>query len=168
MCNIWQNPTDKNKEITPAEIEKLPKVKFINITGGEPFIREDLEEIVKVAFHKSPRVVISTSGWFEERIIRLAEKFPKIGIRISIEGLSFCRSDFFIFICGILPYITHLALHRAAICNNDTHVSGGIYSGFHIYAVHLFAKILFFIPFYYFKPLLIIMLTGEALQGHGG
>ena len=29
MCNIWQNPTDKNKEITPAEIEKLPKVKFI-------------------------------------------------------------------------------------------------------------------------------------------
>ena len=33
MCNIWQNPTDKNKEITPAEIEKLPKVKFINITG---------------------------------------------------------------------------------------------------------------------------------------
>lgn len=63
-------------------------MKFINITGGEPFIREDLEEIVKVAFHKSPRVVISTSGWFEERIIRLAEKFPKIGIRISIEGLS--------------------------------------------------------------------------------
>ena len=46
MCNIWQNPTDKNKEITPSEIEKLQKVKFINITGGEPFIREDLEDIV--------------------------------------------------------------------------------------------------------------------------
>ena len=70
------------------EMERLPKVKFINITGGEPFVREDLEEIVEVAFRKSPRVVISTSGWFEERIIRLAEKFPKIGIRISIEGLS--------------------------------------------------------------------------------
>lgn len=88
MCNIWQNPTDKNTEITPKDIEKLPKVKFINITGGEPFIREDLEEIVKVAFRKSPRVVISTSGWFEERIIRMAERFPQIGIRISIEGLS--------------------------------------------------------------------------------
>lgn len=70
------------------EMERLPKVKFINITGGEPFVREDLEEIIEVAFRKSPRVVISTSGWFEERIIRLAEKFPKIGIRISIEGLS--------------------------------------------------------------------------------
>lgn len=88
MCNIWQNPTDKNIEITPMDMEKLPEVKFINITGGEPFIREDLEEIVEVAFRKSPRVVISTSGWFEERIIRLAEKFPKIGIRISMEGLS--------------------------------------------------------------------------------
>ena len=70
------------------EMERLPKVKFINITGGEPFVREDLEEIIEVAFRKSPRVVISTSGWFEERIIHLAEKFPKIGIRISIEGLS--------------------------------------------------------------------------------
>lgn len=88
MCNIWQNPTDREREIGPADLERLPDVRFINITGGEPFIREDLEEIVEIAFRKSPRVVISTSGWFEERIIRLAGKFPRIGIRISIEGLS--------------------------------------------------------------------------------
>jgi MoaA/NifB/PqqE/SkfB family radical SAM enzyme len=49
MCNIWQNPTDQHQEITPMEMERLPKVKFINITGGEPFVREDLEEIVEVA-----------------------------------------------------------------------------------------------------------------------
>ena len=66
----------------------MPKVKFINITGGEPFIREDLAEIVEVAFRKAPRVVISTSGWFEDRVIALAKRFPNIGIRISIEGLS--------------------------------------------------------------------------------
>lgn len=88
MCNIWKNPTEKSKEIQPKELEILPSVKFVNITGGEPFIREDLDEIVEVLFRKSPRVVISTSGWFEDRIIRLAEKFPNIGIRISIEGLS--------------------------------------------------------------------------------
>ena len=92
MCDIWNNPTEKSKEITPEEIEMLPKVKFINITGGEPFIREDLEDIVEVAFRKSPRVVISTSGWFEDRVIKLAKRFPKIGIRISIEGLS-CKND---------------------------------------------------------------------------
>ena len=92
MCNIWKNPTHKSQEITPEEIKMLPNVKFINLTGGEPFIREDLEEIVEVCFTKSPRVVISTSGWFEDRIIKLAKKFPNIGIRISIEGLS-CKND---------------------------------------------------------------------------
>lgn len=92
MCSIWQNPTEKSKEIQIKELEKLPKVKFVNLTGGEPFVREDLEEIVEVMFRKSPRVVISTSGWFEDRVIKLAEKFPNIGIRISIEGLS-CKND---------------------------------------------------------------------------
>ena len=88
MCNIWKNPTQKEKEITLAEIKKLPSVKFINITGGEPFVREDLEEFIEICFQKSPRVVISTSGWFEDRIIKMTKRFPNIGIRISIEGLS--------------------------------------------------------------------------------
>ena len=65
MCNIWKNPTDPRLEIQPEELEILPHVKFINITGGEPFIREDLDKIVEVAFRKAPIVVISTSGWFE-------------------------------------------------------------------------------------------------------
>ena len=92
MCNIWKNPTEKAKEITPEEISRLPSVKFINLTGGEPFLRDDLEEVVRVCFTRSPRVVISTSGWLDDRIIALAGKFPKIGIRISIEGLS-CKND---------------------------------------------------------------------------
>ena len=69
MCDIWNNPTEVKKEIQPEELEILPHVKFVNITGGEPFVRQDLEAIVKVLFTKSPRVVISTSGWFEDRII---------------------------------------------------------------------------------------------------
>jgi len=88
MCDIWNNPTEKEKEINALDLEILPKLKFVNITGGEPFVREDLEEIVGVMFTKAPRVVISTSGWFSDRIIEMAKKFPNIGIRISIEGLS--------------------------------------------------------------------------------
>jgi radical SAM protein with 4Fe4S-binding SPASM domain len=88
MCNIWEHPTLKNEEITPEEIKRLPSVKFINLTGGEPFVREDLDKIVEVCFTKSPRVVISTSGWYEEKVIALAKQFPGIGIRISIEGLA--------------------------------------------------------------------------------
>ena len=88
MCNIWQNPTDKKEEITAADLRMLPNFKFVNITGGEPFIREDLGEIVEVMFTKSPRIVISTSGWVDDRVIDLARRFPNIGIRISIEGMK--------------------------------------------------------------------------------
>ena len=89
MCDIWRYPTDTKKEITAKELEILPNFKFVNITGGEPFQREDLEEIVEVMFKKSPRIVISTSGWHYDRIIALAKKYPNIGIRVSIEGMQF-------------------------------------------------------------------------------
>jgi MoaA/NifB/PqqE/SkfB family radical SAM enzyme len=88
MCNIWANPTIQEKEITLDEIRRLPNVKFINLTGGEPFVREDLEQIVEICFTKAPRVVISTSGGYEDRLMALAQQFPNIGVRISTEGLA--------------------------------------------------------------------------------
>lgn len=88
MCDIWGNPTDKKQEITAKELEILPTFKFVNVTGGEPFVRRDLEDIVEVLFKKSDRIVMSTSGWHTERIIRMAARYPNIGIRVSIEGLA--------------------------------------------------------------------------------
>ena len=88
MCNIWQHPTLPDEEITAADLRTLPKLKFINITGGEPFVRDDLAEIVEECYRHAPRIVISTSGWFSDRIIELARQFPNIGIRISIEGVG--------------------------------------------------------------------------------
>lgn len=61
---------------------------FTNITGGEPFIRTDLKDIVRELYKKSDRIVISTNGFFTDRIVDLAKEFPQIGIRISIEGLE--------------------------------------------------------------------------------
>lgn len=88
MCDIWENPSDKTQEITAKDLEILPNFKFVNITGGEPFVRRDLGDIIDVMYKKSERVVISTSGWHTDRIIKIAEKYPNIGIRVSIEGLS--------------------------------------------------------------------------------
>lgn len=93
MCDIWENPTDKKREITAKELEMLPNFKFVNITGGEPFVRRDLEDIVDVMFKKSERIVISTSGWHTDRIIKMAERYPNIGIRVSIEGLAQKNDD---------------------------------------------------------------------------
>lgn len=61
---------------------------FTNITGGEPFIRTDLKEIVRELVKKSDRIVISTNGFYTDRIIDLCSEFPNVGIRISIEGLE--------------------------------------------------------------------------------
>lgn len=93
MCDIWENPTDKQREISAKDLEILPQFKFVNITGGEPFVRRDLEDIVEVMSRKSSRIVISTSGWHTDRILKMAEKYPNIGIRVSIEGLSEKNDD---------------------------------------------------------------------------
>lgn len=88
MCNIWSGPTKPEEEFKPELLEKLPKLAAVNVTGGEPFVREDLDEIIRILFTKTDRVVISTSGWYEDRIFALAKKFPNLGFRVSLEGLS--------------------------------------------------------------------------------
>jgi len=87
MCEVWKHPTKPSEEIGLDVIEKLPEMFFANITGGEPFIRQDLPEIVEILRKKAKRIVISTNGYFTDRIIALCKQYPDVGIRISIEGL---------------------------------------------------------------------------------
>ncbi len=88
MCNRYKAPSKAEEEITLEAIKKLPPMYFTNITGGEPFIRTDLKDIVRELYKKSDRIVISTNGFFTDRIVDLCKEFPNIGIRISIEGLE--------------------------------------------------------------------------------
>ncbi len=88
MCNRYREPSRPEDELTLEAIRKLPPMYFTNITGGEPFLREDLKNIVRELYRKSDRIVISTNGFFTDRILDLAKEFPQVGIRISIEGLE--------------------------------------------------------------------------------
>ncbi len=88
MCNRYKAPSTPEEEISIETIKKLPEMYFTNITGGEPFIRDDIKDIVRELDKKSDRIVISTNGFFTDRIIDLCKEFPHIGIRISIEGLE--------------------------------------------------------------------------------
>ena len=88
MCNRYKVPSKPEEELSVEAISKLPEMYFTNITGGEPFIREDLKDIVRELYKKSERIVISTNGFFTDRIVDLCKEFPQIGIRISIEGLE--------------------------------------------------------------------------------
>lgn len=87
MCNIWKCPTKPSEEIDPKYYEKLPKGLRINITGGEATLRKDIDQIFETLYDKSVLLELSTNGYFTDRIVELANKYPKILIRVSVEGL---------------------------------------------------------------------------------
>lgn len=93
MCNIWKNPTQVREEFSPELLKKLPSLDFCNITGGEPFLREDIGEIVSVLGKKAKRIVISTNGFFTDRVLEVAKHFPDTGFRVSLEGLASANDE---------------------------------------------------------------------------
>ncbi len=77
-CNIGlkfhQDPKRKAKDLTLAEIEKVFKslgyCYFLNFSGGEPFLRNDLVEIVELALrYLKPRIIHTpTNAFMSEKI----------------------------------------------------------------------------------------------------
>jgi MoaA/NifB/PqqE/SkfB family radical SAM enzyme len=88
MCNIWQHPTDPAEELPAQFYEKLPSgLGRLNITGGEPMMREDIEDIVGILYNKAKIIEISTNGFYTDRILSIAHKYPNVMFRVSLEGL---------------------------------------------------------------------------------
>ncbi len=93
MCSIWK--IEEYEEIPPDIYKKLPRtLRDVNISGGEPFLRTDLEEIVKTVHERLPgsRIIVSSNGLIGERIVptalKLKEIFPRIGFAFSIDGVG--------------------------------------------------------------------------------
>lgn len=93
MCNIWQikNPDD----LPVLYFYNLSKnLKYINLTGGEPFLRPDLPEIIKIIKQVSPKakIIISSNGLATDLIIKqvkaILEIDRNIGLRISLDGIG--------------------------------------------------------------------------------
>lgn len=91
MCDIWKESS--RNEAKPEFYKRLPSsLREINITGGEPFLREDLLEIIRVIKESCPRarLLISTNGFLTEKIKKVVSLIikidPKIAIRVSIDG----------------------------------------------------------------------------------
>lgn len=93
MCNIWQikNPPF----LSPETFKNIsPNLKYINISGGEPFLHSGIEKIIKTIKEKNKNVqiIISSNGFASDLIVAKMEKIikidPKIGVRISIDGIG--------------------------------------------------------------------------------
>jgi MoaA/NifB/PqqE/SkfB family radical SAM enzyme len=103
-CRIWEIEDPGRGELTLDEVrwifasnlEFLRDVRYIQITGGEPFMRRDLPGIVSSIYECLPRCVfwIPTNGMEPERIERATEATIKaldgqnFGISVSIDGLE--------------------------------------------------------------------------------
>ena len=96
----------KEEILTFEEIERIVGVlaslgiEKVRITGGEPLLRRDLEELVdKIASIRSIRSVdMTTNGWHLER---KAEELRRAGLRGVTVSLHSLRSDRFAKISGV-------------------------------------------------------------------
>jgi len=88
MCNTWAYPSKMDEEISPAVMDKIPEGQHrINLTGGEPALRDDLIDIVDILVKKTSRLEISTNGFFTKKLVEVGKKYPQVTFRISLEGL---------------------------------------------------------------------------------
>lgn len=98
MCNIWQTPPEYPELaacdwLELLESPALNSLKELDITGGEPFLRDDLGELLQgIARIKSTRmpglrsIAITTNGFLTQKILRdvssVIEPLEKAGIAL--------------------------------------------------------------------------------------
>lgn len=102
-CNIWKRkPTD---ELTTEEVLALvrenPDVTWADLTGGEIFLRSDINEILEAIVSGWRRLAIlhfPTNGFLTDRIVAGAEKLAGRGpahavITVSLDGNEAVNDD---------------------------------------------------------------------------
>ncbi len=97
MCRSWD--LDPGEEMTPEEVGRLmasmPRLAWLDLTGGEPFIRPDVEEVFQRVLENTPSLCVlhfPTNGWFAERAVacaravRNARPEVELLVTVSVDG----------------------------------------------------------------------------------
>ncbi len=107
-CNVWKKVRSpksevgsRKSELTVAEFGEIfrnlgPSPYYLTFSGGEPFLRRDLPDIVAAAYrHCRPAVItIPTNGLLSERIPEAVEAIlraapgTEVGINLSLDGIG--------------------------------------------------------------------------------
>jgi len=100
MCNIWD--MESGPDLSVSDLDRILSdqflaysLQFVNLTGGECFLREDLVDLVKVLVDRCPNLItieLASNGFLTDRILKatgkmIAATLPS-NIMLSI-GLSF-------------------------------------------------------------------------------
>ncbi|GIL15338.1 MAG: hypothetical protein BroJett039_05110 [Chloroflexota bacterium] len=94
MCDVWKK-TDHD-DMTPAEaaaiFKQIPKLDTLRLTGGEPFLRPDFDQLVGAILQVTdPTVVhITTAGVLYDRIIKFIKTHgsKKLHLKVSIDAVG--------------------------------------------------------------------------------
>ncbi len=94
MCDVWKK-TDHD-DMTPDEakaiFKQMPKLDSLRLTGGEPFLRRDFQELVERILEVSEPTVlhVTTAGVMYERIVEFVKAVgsPKLHIKMSIDAVG--------------------------------------------------------------------------------
>jgi MoaA/NifB/PqqE/SkfB family radical SAM enzyme len=95
MCDSWK--IARGYELTPDEVAtvfgKVGELDVVRLTGGEPFLRDDLLEIARRILEVSrPRALhVTTNGSFPDRVEAFCRDFPASGVlrvMVSFDGLA--------------------------------------------------------------------------------
>jgi MoaA/NifB/PqqE/SkfB family radical SAM enzyme len=102
ICNIWEKyvktPQKRKEELTLYEIDALFNnfdLSWISLTGGEPFLRDDLTDIVCAVEKNNPHLhllTIPTNGSLPTRILKTVEyileetEIPNVYVSVSVDG----------------------------------------------------------------------------------
>ena len=98
MCFAWQR-LNKDRDLSLEEIRKitkeLPNLIFLDLSGGEPFLRSDLPEVLSAFEKESPGVYVNlpTNGFLPEKIAQETEKILRrtklpLSLNLSLDGLA--------------------------------------------------------------------------------
>src|SRR5262245_9842513 len=95
MCDSWR--IRPGSELTPAQVrtvfDKIGRLDVVRLTGGEPFLREDLLEVATAVWEASAPFTlhVTSNGSFPDRVVTFARKFPhanRLRFMISFDGLE--------------------------------------------------------------------------------
>jgi radical SAM protein with 4Fe4S-binding SPASM domain len=97
MCRTWESP--RRPELAAAELgavlRQLGELRWLDLTGGEIFVRADIEDVLHAVLAATPRVRVlhfQTNGWFRERavaavrMIRARRTELEPIVTVSIDG----------------------------------------------------------------------------------
>jgi MoaA/NifB/PqqE/SkfB family radical SAM enzyme len=99
-CFLWKELNSKKNELTLDQFKKIAKslkypLSYLILTGGEPFLRNDIAEICQIfsKINKTKTIQIPTNGFLTDQIYSSVKNIldvcdSTIVIQVSLDGLE--------------------------------------------------------------------------------